>query len=110
MCAQSKELNIVAQVWNEIKLLVYWVASSANCVVNVVHLDAHYCRYLIMNLTVKARQRWDDHNYFEFLFVFIGSVYPLYQGFGYRVLHWNEELVLNVNKFPRIIDELDVSL
>lgn len=74
-----------------------------------MHLDAHYCSYLIMDLAIKARQRGDDHHHFEFLFVLIGSAYSLYQGLGYRVLHRNEKLIFNVDKFPRMIDELDIS-
>lgn len=107
--SKSKKLNVVIYIFYVFQSFQDRVFTSTYSLVNVMDLNSHNCRILIVDLAFESWQRRHyDHN-FKFFSIFMSPTYSLNEGFGDAIFDWNKKLILDVDKLLWMVNKLDIS-
>ena len=102
MGAQTEEKEIIVQIGHFLQLAV----NVVNVLEMEVHLDTKYCCFLVSGMALKSWKGGEEDDNSKFFVLFVRLKNFIDDALGDSILLRNEELVLDVDELPCVVDEV----
>lgn len=107
---ETIKVNISAYIRNHMQSFEQRVLPSQNGLIFIMDLNSQNTTCWIFDITFKSRKQGHNNNDSEFLTLSVSPLNSLGQTLNNLILKSHEELILNIDEFLRVFNELNISI